>query len=362
MTSPTDVPGSPRRAAIVGLGLIGGSIGLGLRRLGWHVTGSDLSEETAATALALGAIDEVGSDASAEVTFIATPVGAVRDVARAALAAGPGIVTDVGGVKASVVSSIEEPRFIGGHPMAGSENEGVAAADPDLFSGAAWVLTPTAATDPDGYALLHATVSALGADVVAIPPEQHDAIVAVVSHVPHLTAAALMAIAASHASQHGSVLRLAAGGFRDMTRISAGQTAIWPDVVADNRPAIVSVLDELVTELQRLRRIVDEGDRAEIVASLDRARRARLALPARAAQRAGVAAEVRVPVPNREGVIADVATLAAELGVNIESMETADATDQERGLIVMVVDLAASQRLRDALIAKGYRPTVQELG
>jgi prephenate dehydrogenase len=359
MTSPTELP---RRAAVIGLGLIGGSVGLALRRLGWHVTGADLSDQTAATALTLGAIDAVGMDPTAEVTFVATPVGAVAEVARAVLAAGPGIVTDVGGVKASVVAAVDDPRFIGGHPMAGSEHEGIAAADPDLFAGAVWVLTPTGATDPDGYARLHATVSGLGAEVVAIPPDDHDAIVAVVSHVPHLTAAALMAVAAQHAEEHGSVLRLAAGGFRDMTRISAGQTAIWPDVVGDNAPAILAVLDELVDELQRLRQLVDKGERSDLVVALERARRARLALPARGARRPGPVAEVRVPVPNREGVIADVATLATELGVNIESMETADATDQERGLIVMVVDAAASHRLRDALVAKGYRPTVQELG
>ena len=346
----------------MGLGLIGGSIGRALRRAGWYVTGDDLHPSVIERALACGAIDAAGPDPSAEVTFVATPVGAVVAAAMVALEAGSGVVTDVGSVKAGVVSAIDHPRFIGGHPMAGSELEGVEGSDPDLFVGAAWVLTPTQGTDPTAYALLHAVVASLGADVVAVEPERHDAIVAVVSHVPHLTAAALMGVAAGHAEHQGALLRLAAGGFRDMTRIAAGHPGIWPDVCADNAEAITSVIDELVAELQRVRSVVANGRRAELVDTLERARAARLALPARGAPRASEVVEVRIPVSNSPGVLADVTTLAGELGVNVESLETADATEGERGLIVMVVDAAASRRLRDALVARGYRPVVQAVG
>ncbi|MHB8464629.1 MAG: prephenate dehydrogenase/arogenate dehydrogenase family protein [Acidimicrobiales bacterium] len=359
MTSP---PEGARRAALVGIGLIGGSIGLALRRHGWHVTGTDHDAGIVARALELGVIDAPGSDRDADITFVATPVGAVPDAARAALAMGPGLVTDVGGVKASVVDAVDHPRFIGGHPMAGSEREGVEGADADLFDGSVWVLTPTPTTDPDAYAQVHAIVSGFGADVVAVDPAEHDAIVAVVSHVPHLTAAALMGVAAQHAEQHGALLRLAAGGFRDMTRISAGPAGIWPDVCKDNAPAITAVLDELIAELGKLRGLVDEGSKTDLMTSLEQARTTRLTLPARGSRRSTQFVEVRVPVPNREGVIAEVATLATELGVNIEALETADATDHERGLIVMVVDVSAGPRLRDALAAKGYHPLVQAVG
>jgi prephenate dehydrogenase len=363
MTSPSEhSEESPkRRAAIVGVGLIGGSIGLALRRQGWYVTGADRDEAVVARARELGAIDEGGLDARAEVTFIATPAGGVIDAARSALATGAGVVTDVSGVKAGVVAALDHPRFIGGHPMAGSELDGIDGADADLFVGAAWVLTPTPTTDHDAYAVLHAVVGSLGADVVAVDPARHDAIVAVVSHVPHLTAAALMAVAAEHAEQQGSLLRLAAGGFRDMTRISAGRSGIWPDVCAENAPAITGVIDELITELARIRDLVASGGRAGLIATLDRARAARLALPAGGGTRPVDVVEVRIPVPNREGVLAEVTTLASELGVNIESLETADATEYERGLIVMVVDGRGGQRLRDALAAKGYRPSVMEV-
>ena len=346
----------------MGLGLIGGSIGLALRRAGWHVRGADLDHAIEARAIELGAIDEIGPDPAAQVTFVATPVGAVASEAAGALERGTGVVTDVGGVKSGVVAAVDHPRFIGGHPMAGSELEGIDGSDPDLFVGAAWVLTPTERTDPAAYAFLHAVVAALGADVVAVDPARHDAIVAVVSHVPHLTAAALMGVAAGHAEQQGALLRLAAGGFRDMTRIAAGHPGIWPDVCADNAPAITAVLDELIAELARVRDIVAADARPELVATLERARAARLALPARGAPRASEVVEVRIPVSNRPGVLADVTTLAGELGVNVESLETADATDGERGLIVMVVDARASRVLRDALVERGYRPVVQAVG
>src|SRR5438067_1233635 len=168
---------SPNRAAIVGTGLIGGSLGLALRKMGWHVTGRDRDEARAQRALELGALDEVGDDPEAEITFVATPVGAVPEEARAALARG-GIVTDVGSVKGGIVGEVDDPRFIGGHPMAGSEQEGVEGSDPELFEGATWVLTPTAATDPNAYARIRSIVTSLGADVVAVDPDRHDQLVA----------------------------------------------------------------------------------------------------------------------------------------------------------------------------------------
>jgi len=342
------------------MGLIGGSIGLALRRAGWIVTGVDRDERTASRAVELGVVDALGLDPDAEVTFIATPVGAVPAAARAALETATGAVTDVAGVKASVVRAVDHPRFVGGHPMAGSEVDGVEGADADLFRNAAWVLTPTPRTDPDAFASVHAAVAAMGAEVVAIDPGDHDAIVAVVSHVPHLTAAALMVVADGHARAHpGPLLRLAAGGFRDMTRIAAGTTAIWPDVCADNADAITTVLDELIAQLQRARDIVARDTRDDLVVMLERARAARQALPGRVARPAGEAIELRVPVPNREGVLADVTTLATRLGVNIEALETADATEHERGLIVMVVAADAGRRLRDALVERGYRPVIR---
>ena len=257
---------------MVGTGLVGGSIGLALRRAGWHVTGADHDTARAERALALGALDAVGSDPAASITFVATPVRAIADVARKALSEGIGVVTDVGSVKASVVDAVADERFVGGHPMAGSEQEGVDGADADLFEGAVWVLTPTAGTDDTAYATVRNAVTELGADVVSLSPEHHDALVAVVSHVPHLTAATLMGLADSRATEHRALLRLAAGGFRDMTRIAAGHPGIWPDICAENRSAIVEVLDGLVDSLRSIRDVVAAEDRDGLLRILDQAR------------------------------------------------------------------------------------------
>ena len=280
-------PPTPGRAVIVGTGLIGGSIGMRLRREGWYVTGRDLDPDRATRALELGALDAVGEDPEATITFVATPVRAVADEARRALAAGSGLVTDVGGVKASIVEAVDDPRFVGGHPMAGSEQDGVDGATPDLFQGATWVLTPTDGTDAEAYAQVRQIVGTLGAETVALPPDRHDELVAVVSHVPHLTAATLMRLADARSVEHRALLRLAAGGFRDMTRVASGHPGIWPDICSDNRTAIVEVLDQLIDALRDMRDVVAAGDRGALLAALEQARAARVNLPARFRTAAG---------------------------------------------------------------------------
>ena len=353
--------GTPNPSAtIIGTGLIGGSIGLRLRRLGWTVTGRDNDQARAQRAVEIGALDQIGTDPDADVIFIATPVGAIADEARR-LVSPTAVVTDVGSVKAAIVAAVDHPRFVGGHPMAGSEQEGVDGADADLFEGATWVLTPSESTDPSAYARLQDTVTALGANVVAMPPERHDALVAVVSHVPHLTAAALMTMAAGRAEEHAAMLRLAAGGFRDMTRIAAGHPGIWPDICAENRDAIVDALDELMATLASVRSTVADADRAALLRLLQDARTARINLPARAVARADEMAEMRVPVPDRPGVLAEVTTLAGELGVNIYDIEIAHSAEGDRGVLLLVIDSQDADLLRGAFLARGYKPAVSHL-
>ena len=363
MTSPRSA--APRRAGIVGCGLIGGSIAHGLRAGGWHVTGHDADPVRARRAVDLGAVDAVGVDADAEVTFLCTPVGALPEVAAEALAAtasGGGVVTDVGSVKRSVVEAVGDPRFVGGHPMAGSEQDGIEGAHAAMFEGATWVLTPTDGTDPGAFALVRSVVASLGADVVAVSPSRHDELVALVSHVPHLTAAALMSLAADASTEHSTLLRLAAGGFRDMTRIAAGHPGIWLDICAENRGAIVDALQELLTALAALRAVVAEGDRPALLAALEEARMARVNLPARAAGRPADLVEVRVPVPDRTGVLAEVTTLLGELAVDIFDLEIAHSVEGDRGVLLILVDAGQADTARAALYDRGYRPAVQKLG
>src|SRR5215207_6629337 len=332
-----------------------------LRREGWHVTGRDRDLARASRALALGALDAVGDDPEADVTFVATPVRAVAEEAKAALAAGPGLVTDVGSVKASIVDAVADARFVGGHPMAGSEQEGIEGATADLFEGASWVLTPTAGTDAAAYSQVRQIIGTLGAEVVALLPERHDVLVAIVSHVPHLTAATLMRLADTRSEEHRALLRLAAGGFRDMTRIASGHPGIWPDICEDNRVAITEVLDELIQALGEMRQVVDKGDRQSLVDGLAQARAARVNLPARLRTPADLR-ELRVPVPDRPGVVAEVATLATDLDVNIVDFEIVHSTEGDRGVITMLVESDAAGEFRRALVGAGYHPSVHTLG
>lgn len=351
----------PQRASIIGMGLIGGSIGLALRASGWHVTGSDLDPTTEQRAVELGALNAIGLDADSTITFVASPVRSIPAEVARALAKTSGIVTDVGSVKTSIVAAVSDPRFVGGHPMAGSEQLGVDGATADLFEGAVWVLTPVADTNSDHYSVVASVVRLFGAEVVALAPDRHDALVAVVSHVPHLTAAALMGIADERAEEHAALLRLAAGGFRDMTRIAAGTPTIWPDICAENQDAIVEVIDRLVEELGQLRAMVADDQRDQLLATLERAQLARRNLPSRVIHPHQVA-EVRIPVPDRDGVIAEVATLASEMAINIADIEVAHSSEGDRGVLILLVDTERAEAFRAGLVERGYRPAVQKLG
>jgi len=352
------MPATPltRRAQVVGLGLVGASIAGGLRARGWQVTGSDRDEIRAARAAELGVIDRVGHDDQADIAFVATPASAVVPVARELLATGGDnlIVTDVAGVKGPIVSELAHPRFVAGHPMAGSEQEGPDGADPELFVGATWVLTPTEHTDPAAFTTLQSVIASLGADVVALAADRHDELVAVISHVPHLTSATLMSLAGESSLDHAALMRLAAGGFRDMTRIAAGSPAIWPDICRDNAGAILPVLDRLIDRLGEVRRIVADGDRSSLVALLETARSSRRNLPPRGL-RPTVVAELRVVVPDRPGVLAEVTTLAGELGVNIYDLEIAHSAEGPRGVLVLVIDAAAVEAVVTPLRDHGCR-------
>jgi prephenate dehydrogenase len=349
-----------RRANVVGLGLIGGSVGRALRARGWQVHGTDVDDGRVAGAVARGVVDGAGLDPGAEITFVAVPALAAADAVKGALAATSGLVTDVAGVKASVVAAVTDPRFLGGHPMAGSEQEGLDGADPDLFEGAIWVLTPTAETSDALFATVASIVSALGAEVVALSPERHDSLVAVVSHVPHLAAATLMTLADDRAEEHAALLRLAAGGFRDMTRIASGHPAIWPDICEENRDAIVEGLDGLIAGLTSIRDVVDRGDRHALLGVLTRARQARANLPSRVARPADLS-EVRIPIPDRPGAAAEVFTLAAELGVNVADFEVYHSAEGDRGIMILLIEAANGELFRGGLIARGFRPSVRRL-
>ncbi len=354
-------PEVPKRAQVVGAGLIGGSVSGALRRAGWWVTVSDQDRATAARAVELGLADHAGTDAAAELVVVATPVGDIARCVLEAFATSPNaVVTDVGSVKQPVTEAVSHPRFVGGHPMAGSEQDGLDGARPNMFDGAVWVLTPTDDTDPAAYALVHSVAVSLGSDVVTMSAEDHDAVVAMVSHVPHLTAATLMGLASRRGQDHTGLLRVAAGGFRDMTRIASGRPGIWPDICGANRLAILAVLDDLIDELGDVRSIVEAGDRSALLDRLELARSARRSLPVGASAAYGLS-EIRVTVPDRPGQIALVATVASDHGVNLFDIEIAHSAEGDRGVIVVVIDASRTDDLCGALAEVGLSTAVQEV-
>ena len=244
--------------------------------------------------------------------------------------------------------------------MAGSELEGLDGADADMFSGAVWVLTPTDTTAHTTIAAVASAVGALGAEMVAMAPARHDEMVAVVSHVPHLAAASLMGLAADGADEHAALLRLAAGGFRDMTRIASGHPDIWLDICDQNRDAIVGALDRLIDRLGEMRDIVEAVDRDGLLDRLQRARLARTNLPGRIA-RPETLAEVRIPIPDRPGAAAEIFTLAAREGINIASFEVVHLAESNSGVAVVLVDADSADAYRAVLAGRGMHPAVSPL-
>ena len=352
---------SPSRTAIIaGTGLIGGSVGMALRKAGWHVIGIEPDVDRAEAAVSAGAVDLIGEPGPCDLAVAATPPASLAAVAQQLLDAGAAIVTDVGSVKAPVVTAVTDPRFVGGHPMAGSEQDGLEGADPELFRDAVWVLTPTESTDDGALAEVREVVSGLGAQVIALAPERHDALVAVVSHVPHLTAAVLMRIAEGRSTEHRALLRLAAGGFRDMTRVAAGHPAIWPEICAENRAAITDVLDELLDELVEMRLIVSGGDREELLARLEAARDSRRSLSVGAPD-ASRLTEVRIAIRDQKGELARITTLAADLDVNIFDLEIAHSAEGPRGVVLAVVESDGAEQFARGLVEAGYRPSLNPL-
>jgi len=361
---------SPGTVAVVGTGLIGGSLGLALRRAGLRVRGYDTNPDRLARALARGAVDAAAPSlldayTGADVAFVAVPVSGVAAAVAAALDAGVGAVSDVGSVKAPVVRAVEaaQPagavRFVGGHPMAGSAEEGIEAATADLFDGATWVLTPTATTDPAAFTAVRDLVALTGAEVVAVDPDLHDGLVATVSHLPHLAASALMHVAADAQPNHETLLRLAAGGFRALTRLSGRSAGIWPDICVENRAAIVDVLDRYVKELERVRELVAAAERTPLLDFFEAARAEGSSLPARSAG-AGPLVELSMPVPDRPGVLAEVTTLAGRHGVNIVDLDISHGPTG--GVLVMVVPAAGADAIVAGLDDLGYHTTLQEVG
>jgi prephenate dehydrogenase len=334
------------RIAVLGVGLVGGSIGLAARsRLQCEVVGFDPDAATAARAVEEGAIDVAAGSVEAacegaEVVFCAAPVAALEDLATTVLAAcGPdAVVTDVGSTKRDIVAALgADERFIGGHPLAGAETSGVENARADLFEGARWYLTPKS-TRSSGvlYDRLQRVLAGLGARVQAIDAETHDRLMATVSHLPHVVANVLVAQAAAELTRDSERMPEVGPSFRDTTRVAGANPAIWGDIFASNREAVAEAVDAVAARLHDAAELIREGERDAVAAwhaeaGADRRRLLEAELAA------GPLRELRVVVSNRPGTIAELALALGEAGVNIEDMALYPAPDMTSGAVSLWV-------------------------
>jgi prephenate dehydrogenase len=349
------------RIGVLGVGLIGGSIGLAARAGGAEVAGYDPDAAVLATALEREAIDSVAKSvdeavAGADAVFACAPVGALPELVRDALAAAPSdcVVTDVGSAKRAIAAAIEDERFIGGHPVAGLEVAGVQHARADLFDGAAWYLTPGAGSSGVLYERLHGLLVSLGARPMAIDAETHDRLLAVVSHVPHLVANVLMERAAQRASQEDERLPVVGPSFRDMTRVAGANPDVWTDIYMANGPVLADALLEVIHDLEEVEQLLRAGAREGLAERQRRARDDRRRL-LEADLGGGAVHELRVTVPNRPGILAALALALGRGGVNIVDMALAPAPDNRSGAITFwVAGDGAAERAAELIGAEGY--------
>jgi prephenate dehydrogenase len=356
------------KVAVLGVGLIGGSIGLAARqRLDAEVVGCGRNPERLRRAVELGAIDRAADSpeeacAEAELIFCCAPVATLPEQAREALtAAGPeAVVTDVGSTKGELVVAVgDDERFIGGHPLAGAETAGVENARADLFEGARWYLTPTERSSGLLYDRLQRAVGALGARPQAIDPQGHDRLMATVSHLPHVLANILAAEAAQSLTQDSERLPDVGPSFRDATRVAGSNPAIWADIFASNREAVAASVDSVAARLREAAELLRGGDREALAAWHGAAGEDRRRL-LEAESEAGPLRELRIVVSNKPGTIAELALALGEAGVNIEDMALHPAPDMTSGAVSLWVG-GDEQASRAAELVRGLGHTVTVL-
>ena len=361
-----------RRIAVVGFGLVGASFAAAVRAAypDTRVLAVDIDERTLAEAVERGwATDGALPDDPAferfvgdgcDLVVLATPVGAAEryfeDLARWDYR---GIVTDTASTKARITALAERvlphpENFVPGHPMAGSEVNGIEGARPDLFKGAHWILCPDADTPAEHFPRLHELVTSIGARVIALPREDHDEAVAVVSHVPHIMASSLVQLASRHADDQQALMRLAAGGFKDSTRIAAGSPELWCGIAFDNKDALSDGLDEIQGIIGAFADALASDDRASLTALLADAAAARRALPAAWVPSTERLLEVRIPMEDRPGVGAEVTTVTSSVGCNIQSIEIDHVTEDSAVLSLVLTDEGDIGQLSAQLINAGF--------
>ena len=358
---------SAERVAVVGTGLIGTSIALAAIRAGDAVRGFDTDPVTLRHAAERSGLAPTGSleecVRGATLVFVCTPIPSLAEQIAAALVAEPGaVVTDVGSVKRHVLEEVEAAanradlhRFVGGHPMGGSERSGPDRAAAAVIDGIVWVLTATPWTDEAAISRVEAWVVRVGASPVRMDADQHDRLVAMVSHLPQVASTALMGLAAIEEAGEPEILLLAAGGFRDLTRLAASSPRLWSDILLANREAIGRAIDLYVRRLLEIRDMVNSGRQEAVEEAFAVAKEARLALTAKPKVRSGVAV-ILVPVPDRPGILADITVALGDAAVNIEDLQIVHSPEGGRGTVHLTVAIDAADEAERVLRERWFEP------
>ena len=365
---PDEVAGRSQRVdgpvAVIGCGLVGGSVALALaaRGIDVDVTDHDPHVRRRARGLGIGRVvhDDVASCVHrARIVIVAVPSAAVAGVVAQAMRHAPAsaVVTDAAGLKAPVVAAVNErlehdgsdpARFLGGHPMAGSERSGPGAGDAGLFTGATWILTPTVDTADEALARAGDLARGLGARVLVLRPDEHDVIVGLVSHLPQLVASVLADVAAEAiGADREAVMAVAGPGFRDTTRIAASDPALWTDIIDGNRPAILVALAAYAGRLREVMDAVESEDAAALGAVLTRASAARQRLVPKGLVEP--TSDLRIPLRDRPGEIARITGALGSAGINIEDLAMRHATAADRGSLLVRIRASSVERASTVL-------------
>lgn len=362
------------RTGIIGTGLIGGSLALALKRqgLGGEILGYDTDPSSIVSALEQGAIDRGCTSpgelaAEADLVVIAAPVSTIPLILKeiaSNLRKGT-LVMDVGSTKERIVKTalMELPEgviFVGAHPMAGSERQGIENASPDLFRNAAFIFTPTPSCDPATYSFISQSFTALGARVIFMDPRVHDRAVSMVSHLPHVLAFSLVNAIVDGSREVRGMSEIVSGGFRDMTRIASSDPALWTDILLENRAAVAEALAVFNRFLREMGESLEREDAAALSELIGRAKSGRLEIMPALQTALQELYTLSIPVDNRPGIISRITRAMGERGINIEDLEIAHPLEDGRGLLSVYVRGEEAARLaRDVLLELDFRPSLE---
>ena len=342
---------------VVGAGLLGTSIGLALRRRGVDVALRDVNPENVRIATTIGAANVDAGAVEPQLVVVAVPPDHLAPEVVAALRGTDAAVTDVGSVKSAPLAAVRDlapddvARYVGSHPMAGSERSGPFAASESMFDGRPWAVTPHEDADPDVVALVTELTRVCGAAPVTFSPEEHDQAVARTSHLPHLLAAMAAGRLTDAPAEH---LALSGQGVRDVTRIAAGDSGLWQQILTANTAALTVLLSAVRDDVDTLLTALAEGDRPRLAGILDRGVAGTAVIPGKHGGPSRSETTLFVAVPDHPGELARLLADAGDIGVNVEDLRIDHDPSREYGLVELTVATDHADHLLSSLEDRGW--------